>query len=214
MIKHIAFDFDGTLADSVDFCLYVFETVFACYLGEKAPAREEVYQSFGMNEPGVLRFFIGKTLPEAELYFYDIHRKMHKEMCPAPFPGCREMLEYLREKNMEISILTGRSETTCQISMEELDMGKYFSAFQYGSPEKNDKAAQLIKIMQEKNLSLDELIYIGDAVSDVEASIRANVKCLCAAWAKTARIAELEKINPGLVFTTVPAMLEHIKTLI
>ena len=74
MIKHIAFDFDGTLADSVDFCLYVFDTVFARYLGEKAPSREEIYQNFGMNEPGVLRFFIGKTLPEAELYFYDIHR--------------------------------------------------------------------------------------------------------------------------------------------
>ena len=87
-------------------------------------------------------------------------------------------------------------------------------AWSIRSSEKNDKAAQLIKIMQEKNLSPDELIYIGDAVSDVEASIRANVKCLCAAWAKSARIAELEKINPGLVFTTVPAMLEHIKTLI
>ena len=28
MYKLIAFDFDGTLADSVDFCLHVFELVF------------------------------------------------------------------------------------------------------------------------------------------------------------------------------------------
>ena len=214
MIKHIAFDFDGTLADSVDFCLYVFETVFAKYLGEKAPTREEIYQNFGMNEPGVLRFFIGKTMPEAEEDFYAIHRSMHKKLCPAPYPGTVELLEHLKEKGLELSILTGRSEITCQISMEVLDMGKYFTSFQYGSPEKNDKTGHLLKLLREKSLAPEELLYIGDAVSDAEASIRAGVKCLCAAWAKTARIAELEKINPGLVFTSVQDMQDYIDSLL
>ena len=214
MIKHIAFDFDGTLADSVDFCLYTFDVVFAKYLGEKAPTREEIYQNFGMNEPGVLRFFMGQTNRDAEEDFYQIHRTMHKEKCPASFPGCIELLEHLKEKGIEMSILTGRSETTCQISMEILDMGKYFSSFQYGSPEKNDKTGHLLKLLKEKNLSADEVLYIGDAVSDAEASLRANIKCLSAAWAKSARIAELEKINPGLVFTTVARMQEFIDSLI
>ena len=42
MIKHVAFDFDGTLADSVEFCLAVFDKVFAKYMGEKAPDREAI----------------------------------------------------------------------------------------------------------------------------------------------------------------------------
>ena len=214
MLKHIAFDFDGTLADSVDFCLSVFETIFARYMGENAPSREDIYQNFGMNEPGVLRFFIGKTLPEAEEDFYRIHRQKHKELCPAPFPGCIEFLEHLREKNLELSILTGRSETTCQISMEVLNMGKYFSSFQYGAPEKNDKTGHLLKLMREKSLAPDELLYIGDAVSDAEASQRANVRCLSAAWAKSARIGELEKINPDLVFTSVRSMQDYIDKLL
>ena len=55
MLKCIAFDFDGTLADSVDFCLQVFGRVFQKYMGDKAPDQEAIYQNFGMNEPGVIR---------------------------------------------------------------------------------------------------------------------------------------------------------------
>ena len=49
MYKVIAFDFDGTLADSVDFCLEVFEKVFEKYLGDKAPTRESIYQNFSFG---------------------------------------------------------------------------------------------------------------------------------------------------------------------
>ena len=198
----------------LDFCLHVFEIVLGKYLGEKAPDREDIYQNFGMNEPGVLRHYIGRSLPEAEADFYRIHREKHLQFCPETYPGCREFLQHLKEKGLELSILTGRSETTCQISMEVLGLGGYFSAFQYGSPEKNDKTGQLLKLMREKNLKNDELFYIGDAVSDVLACHRAQVRCLAAAWAKSARVAELENINPGLVFTSVESMQCYIDKLI
>ena len=54
------------------------------------------------------------------------------------------------------------------------------------------------------------MAYVGDAVSDAEACIRAGVDCLSAAWAKSARIDELEKINPGKVFRTVESMRNYL----
>lgn len=210
MIRHIAFDFDGTLADSVDFCLAVFDKVFGKYMGSKAPDREEVYNSFGMNEPGVIRHFMGGWNKEAEEDFYAFHRELHKEYCPAPFPGTVELLEFLRSRNVDMSIITGRSETTCNISLDFLDMKHFFLSAQYGSPEKNDKCAQLTGVIQKYALKPEELVYIGDAVSDVTACRRAGVTCLSAAWAKTARISELEEINPGLVFRSVGDMQKYI----
>ena len=65
--------------------------------------------------------------------------------------------------------------------------------------------------MEERGLKRDEIIYIGDAVSDVEACIKAGVTCLTAAWAKSARIPELEKINPGLVFKSVADMKKYLE---
>ena len=214
MYKLIAFDFDGTLADSVDFCLNVFEKVFEKYLGDKAPTRESIYQNFGMNEPGVIKFYMGKMVPEADEYFYKLHKEMHGASCPETFPGTRELLEFLQKNNVKLALLTGRSETTCKISMDFLDLGHFFESFQTGSPERNDKTAQLLALVEKYGLQKHEIAYVGDAVSDAEACIRAGVDCLTAAWAKSARIAELEKLNPGKVFRTVQDMHDHLVSLL
>ena len=210
MYKLIAFDFDGTLADSVDFCLDVFEKVFEKYLGNNAPTRESIYQNFGMNEPGVIKFYMGQMVPEADEYFYQLHKEMHADCCPETFPGTRELLESLRNNGVKLALLTGRSETTCKISMDFLKLGDFFESFQTGSPERNDKTAQLLALLERYDLKKEELAYVGDAVSDAEACIRAGVDCLSAAWAKSARIAELEKLNPGKVFRTVDTMQKYI----
>ena len=211
MIKHVAFDFDGTLADSVEFCLAVFDRVFAKYMGEKAPDREAIYSNFGMNEPGVLRCFMGEMNKEAENDFYAFHRELHSDMCPEPFPGAIELLDFLKSRNVPMTILTGRSETTCNISLDFLKMKEYFQGAKYGSPEKNDKGAQLRELMQQYGLKADEIVYVGDAVSDVTASHEAGVVCLSAGWASSARLEALEQINPGLVFRTVPEMQAYLK---
>lgn len=210
MYKLIAFDFDGTLADSVDFCLHVFDLVFKKYMGDKAPSRESIYQNFGMNEPGVVKFYLGEFNPDAENDFYSWHRELHAEMCPETYPGTRELLDFIKERKITTTLLTGRSETTCKISLDFLKLNSYFEFIQNGSPEKNDKALQLQYLLKKYDLQPDELAYVGDAVSDAEACIRAGVPCLSAAWAKSARIAELEAINPGRVFTSVQAMQEYL----
>ena len=210
MIKLVAFDFDGTLADSVDFCLTCFEKVFEKFMGDKAPCREDIYQTFGMNEPGVIRYFMGGFVPEAEEYFYTLHRELHTQWCADVYPGCRELLDFLQSKAVPMTILTGRSETTCRISLEVLALNNYFVDMQNGSPEKNDKAAQMRNLLNKFNIQPDELVYVGDAVSDAEAAQRAGVKCLSAAWAKSARIADLNAINPGLVFRQVKDMQQYI----
>ena len=152
MYKVIAFDFDGTLADSVDFCLNVFEKVFEKYLKDKAPTRESIYQNFGMNEPGVIKFYMGKMVPEADEYFYQLHKEMHAASCPETFPGTRELLEFLQKNNIKLALLTGRSETTCKISMDFLRLGHFFESFQTGSPERNDKTAQLLALVEKYGL--------------------------------------------------------------
>ena len=212
MYKLIAFDFDGTLADSVDFCLEVFDIVFKKHMGERAPSKENVYQNFGMNEPGVLNFYMGKFSPEAEADFYRLHRELHPEWCPETYPGCIELLQYLKQRGTTVTLLTGRSETTGKISLDYLKINSFFEFVQNGSPEKNDKTGQLKKLLEKYSLAPEELAYVGDAVSDAEACIRAGVDCLSAAWAKSARIAELEKINPGKVFRTVEDMRNYLES--
>ena len=93
-------------------------------------------------------------------------------------------------------------------------MGHYFSSFQYGSPEKNDKCGHLLKLLSDTGLNKEEILYIGDAVSDATACKAAGVTCLSAAWASSARIEELEKVNPGLVFRAVDDMKKYLEEIL
>lgn len=206
MIKLIAFDFDGTIADSVDFCFEVYDRVFEKYMGDAAPTREEIYSHFGMNEPGMIRLFLKKIVPEAEQDYFRWHKELHPEYCPGPFPGIPELFAFLKRKGIRIALLTGRSEETCRITMEYFGMESWFESVQTGSPIKNDKAAQLRELLQRNGLKPEELMYVGDTVSDAEASREAGVKCFSAAWGSFVCLEELKAVNPGMVFETIPAM--------
>ena len=207
MIKLISFDFDGTLADSVDFCLEVFDIIFKKYMKEKAPAREDIFGCFGMNEEGVLRHFMGEDYKEEYMKeFAGYHKELHGKMCPDVFPHIREFLDFLKEKGVILTILTGRSAMTANISLEYLKIKDYFSFVQTGRAESTDKSFQLKLLMEKYSLTAEEVLYIGDGVSDVTSSRKASIKCLSAAWAKSARMEALKEVNGSLLFTSVKDM--------
>ena len=47
------------------------------------------------------------------------------------------------------------------------------------------------------------MIYVGDAVSDIEACNSVKIQCLSAAWAASTDCEQLEKYNSGYVFSSV-----------
>ena len=47
------------------------------------------------------------------------------------------------------------------------------------------------------------MIYVGDAVSDIEACYSVKIQCLSAAWAASTDCEQLEKYNSGYVFSSV-----------
>ena len=207
MIKLISFDFDGTLADSVDFCLEVFDIIFKKYMKEKAPSREDIFGCFGMNEEGVLRHFMGEDYKEEYMKeFAGYHKELHGKMFPDVFPHIREFLDFLKEKGVILTILTGRSAMTANISLEYLKIKDYFSFVQTGRAESTDKSFQLKLLMEKYSLTAEEVLYIGDGVSDVTSSRKASIKCLSAAWAKSARMEALKEVNGSLLFTSVKDM--------
>lgn len=213
MIKAVVWDFDSTIAESAEFCLEVYKSTLEKFLGRR-PESIEITSRFSMSEPGVLRDFLGgineKSIASEE-YFYQQHRKLHPVMCPDVFDGIREIFDFLSDKGIKQALLTGRTEKSAEISMDFLQIRKYFTAFKYGSEIKIDKAAQMRELMEQYGISNAEMLYIGDSVSDVEACKKAAVICLSAAWAKTVRSSDLQTVNPGFVFETVADMSEYIK---
>lgn len=95
---------------------------------------------------------------------------------------------------------------TANISLEYLKIKDYFSFVQTGRAESTDKSFQLKLLMEKYSLTAEEVLYIGDGVSDVLSSRKANIVCLSATWAKSARMEALKKVNDSLLFTSVKDM--------
>ncbi len=218
MLKLVSFDFDGTVADSVELCLQTFDRVFARYMGKDAPSREVIFREFGRNEPGILRSFLPRDWEQASADFFRLHKELHPVMCPEPFPGIRELLAELRDRGVKLALVTGRAPESCESSLRLLRLKPFFSVIRTGAPERNDKSAQLLEVAEAMGVKPEESLYVGDAVgdavSDAEASFRAGVPCFSAAWAKSAHLSELKAINPDHVFPSVAELrLELLKRL-
>lgn len=63
-MKIIAFDLDGTIADTLPMCLAAFRKAVQPYVA-RTLTEEEIMQTFGLNEEGMIRQVAGMRWREA-----------------------------------------------------------------------------------------------------------------------------------------------------
>jgi phosphoglycolate phosphatase len=209
MVKLVAFDLDGTIGETIGMCIQAFLKAVSPYADGKRLSAEEIVQTFGLNEEGMVKKIAGEQWEPALADFYACYKAMHG-MCASPFGGVKELIRKLRSRNVMVALVTGKGRVSCEITLEQFGMKSCFDCIETGSPERNRKAEALCDIRRRYRLQPDELVYIGDTVSDVTSCGEAGIRCLSAAWAESADAARLEACNKGNVFLTVEAVEERL----
>jgi phosphoglycolate phosphatase len=208
MIKLVAFDLDGTIGETLAMCIQVFQKTVSPHIGRMLP-EEEVVRNFGLNVEGMLKKVVGEHWRVA-LDDYYVHYKAMHYMCASPFDGIKEFICELKARNILVALVTGKGKRSCEMTLNQFGMENYFDCMETGSSEKNIKAEAFCDIQKQYDLQPDELVYVGDAVSDINSCNEAGIRCLSAAWAKSADLNRLEKYNKEHVFLTVGALKEYI----
>lgn len=201
MYKVIAFDFDGTLFESLSQCLEVFKRTVSPYAGHMLTT-EEIEATYGLNEDGMIRRMVGEGWEKAAADFYAGYEKMH-ESITEPFDGVRELLAALGKRRITLAMITGKGEKACGISLNKLGFKGVFESVLCGEMDAPSKHKRLGELMARYQAAPNEIVYIGDSVKDVEACQSAGVRCLSAAWQSDARKEALEAVNPGFVFDSI-----------
>jgi phosphoglycolate phosphatase len=210
MIKLVAFDLDGTIGETIPACIKAFqETVLSCS-GNMLPEKE-IILTFGLNEEGMTRKVIDQGWESALEDFYTRYREM-LAACPEPFDGIKGLIAGLKKRHVLVALVTGKGARSCQITLRQFGMEDCFDSIDTGAPDKNIKAESLENLRVRYKLSPDELVYIGDTVSDIISCRQAGVRCLSAGWSRVADMEQLREHNKGHVFPTVQSLTAYIFT--
>lgn len=201
MVKMVAFDLDGTLCDSIPMCIEAICQAVSPYADHEI-TEKDVIETFGLNEIGMIKAVVNQNWEQALQDFYQYYDKLH-HMCPEPFPGICELIDFLKEKHIIVALITGKGEKSCDITLKKLGLNNTFVEIVTGSEKSPNKAEAILYLMQKYAVKADEFYYVGDAVSDAVACHKAGVTCLSTAWAKLSNSSKLREINPSYVFETI-----------
>ncbi len=186
MLKAVLFDVDGTLGDTLPLCVEAYRTTVYELRGQR-PSAEEVVSHFGLSDRGVLGALLGMHPDDAELpigHFVQVYCRLLPQMAPAPFDGVAEMLAGLRQSGLRLGIVTGKEACTARPTFTAFGLDEAgFEWFGFGSPFSNVKAQRLREGADFFGISPAELLYVGDAPSDITLAHAAGVRILNAAWA-------------------------------
>ena len=179
MIKGIIFDFDGVIAESIQVKTDAFARLYEQYGDNIVKKVIEHHEANG----GMSRFekiklyhesFLNKVITNEEIeeLANQFSKLVVRKVIDSPYvPGVFKYIQKCYEKyNLFISTGTPTDEMYQILGGREIS--KYFVEV-YGSPD--EKSTHISKIMSKYNYYPDELIFYGDANTDIDAAERANI---------------------------------------
>ena len=180
MIKALIFDFDGTIVNSIDVKTDAF---FKMYLKYGQRIAEKVVNYHLLNG-GVSRYkkfkyyhkkFLGIDLSKKEInnLSSEFSQFVINKVIQAPYvPGIDN---YIKNNYNKIDMFISTATPTYEIKeiMLKRKIDKYFKGI-YGSPD--SKSDHVKKIISNNNYAKNEIVFIGDSISDLEAAKKNSLR--------------------------------------
>ena len=179
MLKGIIFDFDGVIAESVQVKTNAFAELYKHYSTDVVKKVIEHHEANG----GISRFekiklyhesFVNKAITNEEIeeLANQFSKLVVRKVIDSPYvPG---VFKYIQKcyKKYKLFISTGTPTEEMKQILEGREIAQYFAEV-YGSPEK--KTVHIEKVINKYNYLPKELIFYGDANTDINAAKQASV---------------------------------------
>lgn len=98
MFKVVAFDLDGTIADTIPMCIKAFRNSVSPYTDHEL-SEEEILHTFGLNEVGMVKAVVSQNWESAVTNFYSQYESLHNEVTEV-FPGILKLFGLLKKKRI------------------------------------------------------------------------------------------------------------------
>jgi phosphoglycolate phosphatase len=178
--KIIIFDFDGTIADTVDALVTIANRL----------ALEFDYPQISVNELRLLR-----NLTAREIIKYSgisvfkipfLVKKVKGELKNKitdlqPISGITEALTELKNQSYQLGIITSNSQENVSAFLQYHHLDHLFE-FIHSGVTIFGKTTIINNVLRERHINLQNVIYVGDETRDVEAAKKAHIKVIAVTW--------------------------------
>lgn len=220
MYQCCIFDLDGTLVNSINALTYTTNLTL---------------QTYGLKpiEEAQVKKFVGdgyrKLIERALLHCGDLHLEYYENALVTymdfferycmyrvePYEGIRELLEFLKKKQIKIAVLSNKPHARTLDNVEGIFGCQYFdiiSGEKEQIPRKPDPAGALLTA-KELGLKPEDCLYFGDTNTDMETGKAARMDTVGVTWGFRER-EELEAYRPKYLVDHPKEVIELLKNLL
>lgn len=204
-MKHVIFDFDGTLVDSLPVVIKIFHQVvpdFPLPESELAKLREMPPREI-LKYSGIPYWRLPKLLLQGKRLL-----AQHLDELKV-FKGIHQVVETLHQAGYQISVVSSNSEEIIRSILKREGIESYFAGV-YGNVGLFNKTRAFKVVLKDQQATVNDAIYIGDEVRDIEAAHKGNIPIISVTWGYNGEKI-LTKYKPTYLAHTPQEMLKTIQ---
>jgi phosphoglycolate phosphatase len=202
----IIFDFDGTLADTLEESRRIYNLLAPDYSLREVTSEEL---------PGLRHFSLLELLDHLDIPKRRVPSLISRGTALmrgnitrlSPIPGIAEILPEMRSRARSFGVLTSNSEPNVDLFLRAHGLREHFD-FISSTSKLTGKAKHLRAIRKTFSLRTGEMLYVGDEIRDIKAAKKAEVPMAAVTWGFNSP-ESLQAQNPEHVIVS-PAELLHL----
>lgn len=177
-VRHVVFDFDGTLCDSLPSMIVRFN-LLAAKRGFRPMSEEHIERMRPMTPRDRVRFLGVRwyQIPGVARHMRETWQAdLHKMRC---FSGIPELLFSLRDRGIQIGVISSNSAENIREFARQQQLPEFTDI---RSTDLFGKHRALRRYLSQHKVSANEVIYVGDETRDAEACRRISLPFVGVTW--------------------------------
>ena len=178
--KTIIFDFDGTIADTVD-ALVGIANRLAQEFGYIPIAADELAMLKNLSSREIIKYS-GISIFKIPFLVKKVKAELKNKIPELkPIPGIKEVLIVLKTEGNRLGIITSNSQENVTEFLRINELDNLFE-FIYSGITIFGKTTIINNVLKQQQIKPEAVIYVGDETRDIEASKKAHIKVIAVTW--------------------------------
>ncbi len=207
-VAGVIFDWDGVLLDSLGASFNVYNKIFR-ELGTRELTRDEYLQ---LQSPNWYEFYSRVGIPKSRWdYVDDAWLRLYGDERPALYPDAVACLAGLKASGFRLALVSNGSEVRVERELRGFGLAASFESVLCGRKKEELKPSPVMiqKTLAALGLGPDDVVYVGDAPADVQASRSAGVASIAIAREEVLG-GRLRAENPDYLFDGLDGLTEFL----